>query len=98
MNAVFLFLTVCISSSLSLNYTDVKCYQYAEPKNGKLICQKDVTATVSCHVRCNGGFDVEYLQAESYTCTPDGAWKVEPELMTLPWPNCIIYGPGMPIP
>ena len=98
MNAVFVLIAFCVSSSLAFNYTDVKCYKYPEPKNGKLICQKDVTASTNCHVRCNDGFDVEYLQAETYRCTPEGVWKVVPNLMTMPWPNCIEYGPGMPMP
>ncbi|XP_046843982.1 uncharacterized protein LOC124438039 [Xenia sp. Carnegie-2017] len=98
MNTRFLLLVICISSSFATNYTDVKCYQYPEPTNGRLSCRKDVTSTINCHVVCNAGFDVEFLQAESYKCSPDGKWTVEPDVMTVPWPNCIVYGPGMPIP
>ncbi|XP_028407748.1 sushi, von Willebrand factor type A, EGF and pentraxin domain-containing protein 1-like [Dendronephthya gigantea] len=98
MNRVFLFLALAISSSFAMNYTDVKCHKYASPTNGKLVCQKDVTASLNCHVQCNDGYDVEYLQAENYKCTPEGKWEVEPDLMTMPWPNCVVYGPGMPIP
>lgn len=74
------------------NCLDVKCYQYPEPTNGRLSCRKDVTSTINCHVVCNAGFDVEFLQAESYKCSPDGKWTVEPDVMTVPWPNCIAYG------
>ena len=77
-----------VNSSL----TGLKCKGQNSPAHGSLTCHEDTTAKeVSCTLKCDHGYDVEFLAAERYVCNTDGTWRAQPLSTGSQWPNCKKY-------
>lgn len=77
-----------VNSSL----TGLKCKGQNSPVHGSLTCHEDTTTKeVSCTLKCDHGYDVEFLAAERYVCNTDGTWRAQPLSTGSRWPNCKKY-------
>ncbi|PFX23958.1 sushi repeat-containing protein SRPX2-like [Stylophora pistillata] len=92
-----IMLPVIFSDIVDLN--SLKCKGQNPPAHGSLTCHKDTaTQEVSCTLKCDRGYDVEFLAAERYVCNTDGTWRAQPSSTGPQWPNCKEYSRGEPIP
>ncbi|XP_027057582.1 sushi, von Willebrand factor type A, EGF and pentraxin domain-containing protein 1-like [Pocillopora damicornis] len=87
-----------ISSDI-VDLNSLKCKGQNSPAHGSLTCHEDTTTKeVSCTLKCDHGYDVEFLAAERYVCNTDGTWRAQPLSTGSRWPNCKKYSRGEPIP
>ncbi|XP_020905562.1 sushi repeat-containing protein SRPX [Exaiptasia diaphana] len=91
--------TFWTSTAKDVQFSAIKCHKYPAPKNGQMYCTTTSgSSDVTCSMKCNKGYDVNFLGSKTYVCNDNGSWTTMPPGGDLPWPDCRIYGRGEPVP